>query len=82
VDALKARDPARTGEHMLLAGLGAGGMVQVYLGPDDFQAHFESKTYPAISVTNDPGDWTAVLYHVKGNPTDYESFGCTGFRVE
>jgi len=54
----------------------------VYLGPDDFQAHFESKTYPAISVTNDPGDWTAVLYHVKGNPTDYESFGCTGFRVE
>jgi hypothetical protein len=49
--------------------------------PDDFKSHFEGTTEEAIPVMNDPGDWTVVLYHVKGSPTDYESIGCTGFRV-
>ncbi|POX52766.1 serine/threonine protein kinase [Streptomyces sp. Ru71] len=49
--------------------------------PDDFHKHVEGRTWNAIPVTNDPGDWTVVLYHVKSSPTDYQSFGCTGFRV-
>lgn len=58
-----------------------GGYVELTY-PDDFQSHFpKDKVYPAIPVANDPGDWTAVLYHVKGSPTDYESIGCTGFRA-
>ncbi|MGW7385811.1 serine/threonine protein kinase [Streptomyces sp. NPDC054794] len=58
-----------------------GGFIELTY-PEDFQSHFEGETRPAIPVANDPGDWTAVLYHVKGGPTDYESFGCTGFHVE
>ncbi|WP_051865988.1 serine/threonine-protein kinase [Streptomyces griseus] len=58
-----------------------GGYVKLTY-PDDFQSHFpKDKVYPAIPVANDPGDWTAVLYHVKSSPTDYESIGCTGFRA-
>ncbi|WP_369170392.1 serine/threonine-protein kinase [Streptomyces sp. R28] len=50
--------------------------------PDDFQEHTASgKTYEAIPVANDPGDWTVVFYHVLGSPTNYESIGCHGFRV-
>ncbi|MGW1958341.1 serine/threonine protein kinase [Streptomyces sp. NPDC001920] len=59
----------------------AGGYIELTY-PDDFRSHFPNgKTYPPIPVANDPGDWTAVLYHVKGGPSDYESIGCTGFRV-
>jgi serine/threonine protein kinase len=58
-----------------------GGYIELTY-PDDFQSHFpKDKVYPAIPVANDPGDWTAVFYHVKGSPDDYESIGCTGFRV-
>ncbi len=58
-----------------------GGYIELTY-PDDFRSHFPNgKTYPPIPVANDPGDWTAVLYHVKGGPSDYESIGCTGFRV-
>jgi predicted Ser/Thr protein kinase len=58
-----------------------GGYIELTY-PDDFESHYpEGKVDPAIPVANDPGDWTAVLYHVKGSPTDYESIGCTGFRV-
>ncbi|GHH28219.1 serine/threonine protein kinase [Streptomyces lanatus] len=58
-----------------------GGFIELTY-PDDFQSHFDNgRTYPAIPVANDPGDWTAVLYHVKSGPSDYESVGCTGFRV-
>ncbi|MGW1269012.1 serine/threonine-protein kinase [Streptomyces sp. NPDC002491] len=58
-----------------------GGFVQLTY-PDDFRSHFSpSDSEPAIPVINDPGDWTAVFYHVKSSPTDYESIGCTGFRV-
>lgn len=51
--------------------------------PDDFGGHsMDGKTRSAIPVTNDPGDWTVVFYHVTGTgPTDYESIGCHGFRV-
>ncbi|MFD9563678.1 serine/threonine protein kinase [Streptomyces sp. NPDC059994] len=50
--------------------------------PDDFTSHFEGRTENAIPVANDPGDWTAVFYHVKGSPTDYASIACSGFRVK
>ncbi|MFD7136932.1 serine/threonine-protein kinase [Streptomyces sp. NPDC059894] len=58
-----------------------GGYVELTY-PDDFESHYaEGDTDPAIPVANDPGDWTAVIYHVKSGPSDYESIGCTGFRV-
>ncbi|MER5548039.1 serine/threonine-protein kinase [Streptomyces sp. NPDC002589] len=57
-----------------------GGFIELTY-PDDFQSHFEGHIAPGIPVQNDPGDWTAVLYHVKNSPTDYDSFGCTGFHV-
>ncbi|MGX1913991.1 serine/threonine protein kinase [Streptomyces phaeochromogenes] len=57
-----------------------GGYVELTY-PDDFQEHAAGQTWDAIPVANDPGDWTVVFYHVKGSSTDYESIGCTGFRV-
>jgi hypothetical protein len=58
-----------------------GGYIELTY-PDDFRSHYPNgKSYAPIPVANDPGDWTAVLYHVKGGPSDYESIGCTGFRV-
>ncbi|MDQ0960830.1 putative Ser/Thr protein kinase [Streptomyces sp. B4I13] len=58
-----------------------GGYVELTY-PDDFRSHFSpSQSEAAIPVVNDPGDWTAVFYHVKNSPTDYETIGCTGFRV-
>ncbi|MEH0545250.1 protein kinase [Streptomyces sp. B21-105] len=58
-----------------------GGFVELTY-PDDFRSHLSAvKSDPSIPVVNDPGDWTAVIYHVKSSPTDYESIGCTGFRV-
>lgn len=50
--------------------------------PDDFVKHAVGKTWNAIPVANDPGNWTVVFYHVKGSPTDYASIGCSGFRVK
>ncbi|MGW1785796.1 serine/threonine-protein kinase [Streptomyces sp. NPDC002143] len=58
-----------------------GGYIELTY-PDDFRSHIsKDKVDPSIPVVNDPGDWTAVIYHVKGGPSDYESIGCTGFRV-
>ncbi|MEU9714228.1 serine/threonine-protein kinase [Streptomyces sp. NPDC047976] len=49
--------------------------------PDDFADHINGKTYPAVPLTNDPGDWTLVFYHVEDDPQKYESINCSGFRV-
>ncbi|MGC0331046.1 hypothetical protein RKD23_004036 [Streptomyces sp. SAI-170] len=58
-----------------------GGYVELTY-PDDFESHMpKGETYPAIPLANDPGDWTVVMYHVTGGPSDYESLACTGFQV-
>ncbi|MGW7453297.1 serine/threonine-protein kinase [Streptomyces sp. NPDC054787] len=49
--------------------------------PDDFALHAAGKTWPAVPVGNDPGDWTVVFYHVEDDPTKYDSIACTGFQV-
>lgn len=49
--------------------------------PDDFAEHLDGKTYPAVPLTNDPGDWTLVFYHVEDDPKKYASINCSGFRV-
>ncbi|GAA3378874.1 serine/threonine-protein kinase [Streptomyces racemochromogenes] len=49
--------------------------------PDDFAEHLDGKTYPAVPLTNDPGDWTLVFYHVEDDPKKYVSINCSGFRV-
>ncbi|WP_327284103.1 MULTISPECIES: serine/threonine-protein kinase [unclassified Streptomyces] len=49
--------------------------------PDDFIQHSAGKTWPAIPLANDPGDWTTVFYHVEDDPTKYASINCSGFRV-
>lgn len=58
----------------------SGGTIK-FQYPDDFQAHFGTRTVDAIPVSDDPGDWTVVLYHVKGGPTKYTSIVCTGFHA-
>lgn len=49
--------------------------------PDDFRAHFEQGVVDAIPVGDDRGDWTVVLYHVEGGPTEYPSVVCNGFHT-
>jgi eukaryotic-like serine/threonine-protein kinase len=49
--------------------------------PDDFALHAAGKTWPAVPLGNDPGDWTVVFYHVEDDPTKYDSIACTGFQV-
>ncbi|MEU3409158.1 serine/threonine-protein kinase [Streptomyces sp. NPDC006670] len=50
--------------------------------PDDFAEHVQGgRTYPAVPLANDPGDWTLVFYHVEDDPTKYTSINCSGFRV-
>ena len=50
--------------------------------PDDFVQHSSNgKTYPAIPLANDPGNWTAVFYHVEDDPKKYATINCSGFRV-
>ena len=49
--------------------------------PDDFRAHFEQGVVDAIPVGDDRGDWTVVLYHVEGGPTEYPSVVCNGFHA-
>lgn len=58
----------------------AGGTIK-FQYPDDFRAHFDGRTVDAIPVSDDPGDWTVVLYHVEDGPTKYESIVCTGFHA-
>ncbi|MET9558128.1 serine/threonine-protein kinase [Streptomyces sp. NPDC006645] len=58
----------------------SGGTVKLQY-PDDFRAHFEEGTVDAIPVNEDPGDWTVVLYHVKGGPTKFSTIVCNGFHA-
>ncbi|WP_329036529.1 protein kinase [Streptomyces sp. NBC_01725] len=58
----------------------SGGTIK-FQYPDDFQAHFDARTVDAIPVSDDPGDWTVVLYHVEGGPTKYTSIVCNGFHA-
>ncbi|MFB8347760.1 serine/threonine-protein kinase [Streptomyces niveus] len=58
----------------------SGGTIK-FRYPDDFRAHFDARTVDAIPVSDDPGDWTVVLYHVEGGPTKYTSIVCNGFHA-
>ncbi|MET9662308.1 protein kinase [Streptomyces sp. NPDC006510] len=58
----------------------SGGTVKLKY-PDDFRAHFGKRTVDAIPVGDDRGDWTVVLYHVEGGPTEYTSIVCNGFHA-
>ncbi|MER7735102.1 serine/threonine-protein kinase [Streptomyces erythrochromogenes] len=49
--------------------------------PDDFAEHVNGKTYPAVPLSADPGDWTVVFYHVEDDPAEYASIACSGFQV-
>ncbi|WP_227025908.1 serine/threonine-protein kinase [Streptomyces fodineus] len=49
--------------------------------PDDFRQWVRGKAYPAIPLTNDPGDWTVEWHHIR-TPTDYSSIMCAGFAVK
>ncbi|MFE5721019.1 serine/threonine-protein kinase [Streptomyces erythrochromogenes] len=49
--------------------------------PDDFAEHVNGKTYPAVPLSADPGDWTVVFYHVEDDPAKYASIACSGFQV-
>ncbi|WP_330173135.1 protein kinase [Streptomyces sp. NBC_01498] len=49
--------------------------------PDDFRAHFGSRTVDAIPVSADRGDWTVVIYHVEGGPTEFRTISCSGFHA-
>lgn len=58
----------------------SGGSVKLRY-PEDFRAHFKDRTVDAIPVSDDPGDWTVVLYHVEGGPTKYSAISCNGFHA-
>ncbi|WP_229700825.1 protein kinase domain-containing protein [Streptomyces camponoticapitis] len=58
----------------------SGGTVK-WEYPDDFRAHFEGGSIDAIPVSDDPGDWTVVLYHVEGGPKEFSTIGCNGFHA-
>ncbi|WP_079249201.1 serine/threonine-protein kinase [Streptomyces sp. IMTB 2501] len=49
--------------------------------PDDFRQWVKGKAYPAIPLTNDPGDWTVEWHHIR-TPGDYSSVMCAGFAVK
>ncbi|MFJ9867125.1 serine/threonine-protein kinase [Streptomyces sp. NPDC101165] len=51
--------------------------------PDDFRSWSPDgkKTWPAIPLTNDPGDWTVQWHHIR-TPHDYSSIMCLGFAVK
>ncbi|MFD5423193.1 serine/threonine-protein kinase [Streptomyces sp. NPDC127069] len=54
--------------------------------PDDFAEQLVDnqgtpRTFPAIPVANDPGDWTVVFYRVRG-VKEYANIYCTGFPVK
>ncbi|MEV7545573.1 serine/threonine-protein kinase [Streptomyces sp. NPDC089915] len=64
---------------------GPGGEVQLTY-PDDFSTQLVDnegtrKRFPAIPVANDPGDWTVLIYRVRG-VKEYSSVYCTGFPVK
>ncbi|WP_328962698.1 serine/threonine-protein kinase [Streptomyces virginiae] len=62
-----------------------GGEVELTY-PDDFATQLvdnegTTKKFPAIPLTNDPGDWTVLVYRVRG-VKEYSSVYCTGFPVK
>ncbi|MER7726842.1 protein kinase [Streptomyces sp. NPDC096323] len=58
----------------------SGGTVKLRY-PDDFRGHFKDGTVDALPVGDDLGDWTVVIYHVEGGPSDYTSVVCNGFHA-
>ncbi|MET4923039.1 protein kinase [Streptomyces sp. PSRA5] len=58
----------------------SGGTIKLRY-PDDFRAHFDARTVDAIPVSDDPGDWTVVIYHVEGGPKKFTSIVCSGFHA-
>ncbi|MDA5279143.1 serine/threonine-protein kinase [Streptomyces sp. Isolate_45] len=68
-----------------LADKASGGSVELTY-PDDFVMKFDDyqgspRTFPAIPLANDPGDWTVLVYRVRGI-REYSSIYCTGFPVK
>jgi hypothetical protein len=63
-----------------LYGAGAGGWTYVTY-PDDFRQWVNGKSYPAVPLANDPGDWTVQWHHIV-TPDDYRSVICAGFTVK
>ncbi|WP_405941910.1 serine/threonine-protein kinase [Streptomyces sp. NBC_00207] len=62
-----------------------GGEVELTY-PDDFVTQLvdnegTAKRFPAIPLANDPGDWTVLVYRVRG-VKEYSSIYCTGFPVK
>ncbi|MFJ6478526.1 MULTISPECIES: serine/threonine-protein kinase [unclassified Streptomyces] len=62
-----------------------GGEVELTY-PDDFATQLvdnegTKKKFPAIPLANDPGDWTVLVYRVRGIK-EYSSVYCTGFPVK
>ncbi|MFI0812721.1 serine/threonine-protein kinase [Streptomyces echinatus] len=49
--------------------------------PDDFRQWVRGRPYPAVPLTNDPGDWTVQWHHIR-TPGDYRSIMCAGFTVK
>ncbi|MFJ7780705.1 serine/threonine-protein kinase [Streptomyces yangpuensis] len=58
----------------------SGGDVELTY-PDDFSMHGGGRTWPAVPLSADPGDWTVVFYHVEDDPAKYASIACSGFQV-
>ncbi|MFF0075530.1 protein kinase [Streptomyces sp. NPDC005494] len=58
----------------------SGGTI-TFRYPEDFRGHFGDRTVDAIPVGDDRGDWTVVLYHVEGGPSDVTSVVCNGFHA-
>ncbi|MET9594544.1 protein kinase [Streptomyces sp. NPDC006516] len=58
----------------------SGGTI-TFRYPEDFRGHFGDRTVDAIPVGDDRGDWTVVLYHVEGGPSDFTSVVCNGFHA-
>ncbi|MFD6231444.1 serine/threonine-protein kinase [Streptomyces sp. NPDC060232] len=58
----------------------SGGDVELTY-PDDFSMHGGGRTWPAVPLSADRGDWTVVFYHVEDDPAKYASIACTGFQV-
>ncbi|MER5276822.1 protein kinase [Streptomyces sp. NPDC002809] len=58
----------------------SGGTIRLRY-PDDFRAHFGERAVDGIPVGDDRGDWTVVIYHVEGGPSEYTSVVCNGFHA-
>ncbi|MET9885188.1 serine/threonine-protein kinase [Streptomyces sp. NPDC006430] len=61
-----------------------GGAYLTY--PDDFRQQLVDnqgveRTFNAIPLANDPGNWTVVFFHVRG-VKEYANIFCTGFPVK